>query len=147
MRITLARSGQKYGPFTVDQVNSMLIAGKAAATDLAWVEGTPDWVALATVPGIVAVPPPVGDAPPPRELDPDASDRLILPAFLLAFFVGVFGAHRFYVGKTGSAIAMLVLTLTFVGVIVSAIWATIDWIIIVCGEFRDVNEKRLRRWT
>ena len=46
MRITLARGGQKYGPFTVDQVNSMLIAGKAAPTDLAWVEGTPDWVAL-----------------------------------------------------------------------------------------------------
>ena len=32
-----------------------------------------------------------------------ASDKAILPAFLLAFFFGVFGAHRFYVGKTGTA--------------------------------------------
>jgi len=31
----------------------------------------------------------------------DASDKIILPAFLLAFFFGPFGAHRFYVGKLG----------------------------------------------
>ena len=35
------------------------------------------------------------------------SDKIILPAFLLAFFFGVFGAHRFYVGKTGTAILQL----------------------------------------
>ncbi len=146
MRITLARGGQKYGPFTVDQVNSMLIAGKAAASDLAWVEGTPDWVALGSVPGIVTMPPPVDDAP-GHELDPDTSDRLILPAFLLAFFLGVLGVHRFYVGKTGSAIAMLVVSLTIFGLIVTGIWATIDWIIIVCGEFTDAYGKKLRHWT
>src|SRR5215469_4356792 len=32
----------------------------------------------------------------------DASDKIILPAFLLAFFFGPFGAHRFYVGKIGT---------------------------------------------
>ena len=152
MRITLARDGQKYGPYSLDQVNTMLLSGKAAGSDLAWIEGAPDWITLRSVPGIVAVPPPVDrrahdDAPPPRELDPDESDRRILPAFLLAFFLGVFGAHRFYTGKTGSAITMLVLTLTLVGAIVSGIWATIDWIIIVCGEFRDAEGKKLRRWT
>jgi TM2 domain-containing membrane protein YozV len=146
MRITLARGGQQYGPFTLDQVNSLLIAGKAAANDLAWVEGTPDWVALGTVPGIVAVPPPL-DGAPTHDFAADTSELRIMPAFLLAFFLGVFGAHRFYVGKNGSAVAMLILTLTLVGVLVTAIWATIDWILIVCGEFRDVNGMRLRRWT
>ena len=29
--------------------------------------------------------------------------------YLLWFFLGGFGAHRFYLGRTGSAIAMLVL--------------------------------------
>ena len=33
---------------------------------------------------------------------PGDSDKLILPAFLLAFFIGPFGIHRFYVAKTGS---------------------------------------------
>jgi hypothetical protein len=42
---------------------------------------------------------------------------------------------------------MLILTLTVVGVIVSGIWATIDWIMIVCSAFRDAEEKPLRLWT
>jgi len=33
------------------------------------------------------------------------TDKKILPAFLLCGFLGMFGAHRFYVGKTGTAIA------------------------------------------
>ena len=32
-------------------------------------------------------------------------------AYLLWFFLGEFGAHRFYLGKTGSAIAMLLIFL------------------------------------
>ena len=77
----------------------------------------------------------------------DESDRLVLPAFLLAFFLGVFGVHRFYVGKTGSGLFMLVLTITVVGAIVTSIWATVDWIIIACGGFRDDQGRLLRRWT
>ncbi len=33
------------------------------------------------------------------------TDKKILPAFLLCFFLGMFGAHRFYVGKIGTGIA------------------------------------------
>ena len=43
------------------------------------------------------------------------SGKSKLAAFLFAFFLGVFGIHRFYVGKTGSAVAMLILTLTVFG--------------------------------
>jgi TM2 domain-containing membrane protein YozV len=146
MRIMLARDGQKYGPFTIDQVNTMLAAGKAAPDDLAWVENTPEWVALATVPGVLRTPPSVGEAGLPA-MATDISDRQILPAFLLAFFLGPFGVHRFYVGKTGSGIAMLVLTLTLVGAIVTGIWALVDWIVIVCGGFTDGEGRQIRRWT
>jgi TM2 domain-containing membrane protein YozV len=57
-------------------------------------------------------------------------------AFALWFFVGSFGGHRFYMGKTGSAVAMLVITLlciplTFAviglfGLAAIAVWALVD---------------------
>jgi TM2 domain-containing membrane protein YozV len=59
----------------------------------------------------------------------------------------VFGAHRFYVGKTGSGVAMLLLTLTGVGVLVTGVWHVVDWILIVCGAFRDAEGRRLMVWT
>ena len=146
MRIMLARDGQKYGPFTLDQVNTMLAAGKASSDDLAWVENTPEWVALATVPGVLRTPPPVGSAE-SSPIGEDISDRQVLVAFLLAFFLGLFGVHRFYVGKVGSGIAMVILTVTVVGALVTAIWHVIDWIMILCGEFTDAEGRKLRRWS
>ena len=52
-------------------------------------------------------------------------------ALLLAFFVGIFGIHNFYLGYTTKGIIQLVLTLTFIGLIVSGIWAFIDFIMLL----------------
>jgi hypothetical protein len=76
-----------------------------------------------------------------------SSDRKILPAFLFAFFLGVLGVHRFYVGKTGTGIVMVVVSLTVVGLIVTAIWSLIDWILIVSGNFRDKEGRVLTEWS
>ena len=70
------------------------------------------------------------------------SDKQLLITLLLAIFVGAFGIHRFYVGKIGSGIAMLLLTLSFIGLLVTGIWALIDIIIIATGNFKD-KEGRL----
>ena len=56
------------------------------------------------------------------------ADRNKIVAALLAFFLGVFGVHRFYLGRIGSAVVMLILTLTLIGVFVSAVWAFVDFI-------------------
>ena len=76
----------------------------------------------------------------------DTSPKSRLAAFLLAFFLGGFGLHRFYVGKNKSGALMLILTITFIGAIVTVIWATIDWIIIAFGGFEDQDGKKLRTW-
>jgi TM2 domain-containing membrane protein YozV len=70
-----------------------------------------------------------------------ATDKRILPALLLCFFFGVFGVHRFYVGKVGTGILQLV---TFGGL---GIWAFIDFILIVVGAFTDKAGNKLNQWT
>ena len=69
------------------------------------------------------------------------SEKRILPAFLLCFFLGCFGAHRFYVGKIGTGI-LQILTLGGLG-----IWALIDWIMIIVGAFTDKEGNKLTQWT
>ena len=59
---------------------------------------------------------------------------------LLAWFLGIFGVHRFYVGKVGTGILMLV-TLGFFG-----IWTLIDFIVILVGSFKDKENRVLSNW-
>ncbi len=75
------------------------------------------------------------------ESSEDVSDSKVLPAFLMCFFLGCFGVHRFYVGKIGTGVAQL-LTLGGLG-----IWALIDWIMIIAGAFKDKEGRPLKNWT
>lgn len=59
------------------------------------------------------------------------SDKNFLATLLLCIFLGTLGVHRFYVGKIGTGILMLI-TLGGFG-----IWWLIDLILIACGAFRD----------
>ncbi|MEH6951166.1 TM2 domain-containing protein [Nitrobacter sp. NHB1] len=69
-----------------------------------------------------------------------------LVAFLLAFFLGMFGAHRFYAGKNGTAAAQLILTCTLFGMLISSPWVFIDWIVILCGNFKDDEGRKITHW-
>lgn len=72
---------------------------------------------------------------------PGISDKKRMPVFMLALFLGVFGVHRFYVGKTTSAVFQL-LTLGGLG-----IWALADMIIIAFGGFTDAEGRTITEWT
>ena len=64
-----------------------------------------------------------------------------LVALVLCYIVGVVGGHRFYVGKTTSAIFQI-LTLGGLGV-----WTLIDMILILFGEFTNDKGEFLVEWT
>ncbi|MEI6437952.1 MAG: TM2 domain-containing protein [Candidatus Omnitrophota bacterium] len=68
------------------------------------------------------------------------SSKSRLACLLLCFFLGLLGAHRFYVGKKGTAVLML-LTIGGLGV-----WYVVDLIFIVCGIFRDGQGRRVMEW-
>ena len=44
-------------------------------------------------------------------------------AYILLLLLGLIGIHRFYLNRTGSAIAMLILTITGIGLIITFPWA------------------------
>ncbi|MGH4119106.1 NINE protein [Clostridium sp.] len=69
----------------------------------------------------------------------NVSEKNWLVALLLCIFLGPLGAHRFYVGKTGTGILMF---LTGGG---CGIWFIIDIISIVTNSFTDINGLHLNR--
>ena len=69
----------------------------------------------------------------------DKSPKNNVTAFLLCFFLGFLGVHRFYVGKIGTGILQIV-TLGGLG-----IWSFIDLILIICSKFKD-KEGRTLSW-
>lgn len=70
----------------------------------------------------------------------DISPKSRLAVALFAWFLGTFGAHRFYLGKIGTAILMIV-TLGGLGV-----WALVDFIMAVAGVMKDKEGKVIKNW-
>lgn len=60
-------------------------------------------------------------------------EKSVVVYVLLAFFLGLWGAHKFYAGRNGEGIAMLLMGtigwLLILPVIVVAIWALVDLIV------------------
>lgn len=84
----------------------------------------------------------------------DANKKSLLVAYLLWWFLGFVGAHRFYLGRTGSAVLMLLLSavswvLTFVlvgflGLALIGLWWLIDALLIP-GMVRSDNLRLIGR--
>jgi TM2 domain-containing membrane protein YozV len=84
------------------------------------------------------------------------SPKSRLAVTLLAWFLGIFGAHRFYLGKTGTAVVMLILGIIgcatswiivgyfFLGAV--GIWALIDFIYAVAGKMKDKEGRLITKW-
>ena len=70
----------------------------------------------------------------------NVSDKSRAVSLALCIPLGVFGAHRFYVGKIGTGLLMLC-TLGGVG-----LWYLYDLITIASGEFRDGEGRKVALW-
>ena len=66
-------------------------------------------------------------------MDDQKSEKSFVAALILCLLLGGLGVHRFYVGKVGTGILML-LTLGGLG-----IWALIDLIYIATQSFKDAK--------
>lgn len=80
------------------------------------------------------------------------SSKSRLTALLLCFFLGLLGIHRFYVEKTKSGIAFILIALisiflAFIPLIITIVWCFIDFIMILCGTFTDNEGFALKEWT
>ena len=72
----------------------------------------------------------------------DGSDKSRAIALALGAFpaLGIFGAHRYYVGKIGTGILQ---TVTIGGL---GLWWLYDMILLAFGSFRDAEGRRVKYW-
>ena len=68
----------------------------------------------------------------------EANKKTALVAYILWFFLGLFGGHNFYLKRTGVAVAQLILTLTIVGMLITVVWVLVDAFLIP-GWVRNQN--------
>jgi len=84
--------------------------------------------------------------------------RLATVLLALPLPLGIFGVHRFYIGKTRTAIVMLILSILYLvtvrpwGMImviplaIAGLWAFIDFIFAVSGIMKDKEGKLIKDW-
>jgi TM2 domain-containing membrane protein YozV len=85
-----------------------------------------------------------------RAMRYDADKKSALIAYLLWFFLGLFGVHRFYLGRVGTGLGMLVLhgiswvlafiLIGYLGFAVLGLWWLIDALLIP-GMTRSHNNR------
>lgn len=62
---------------------------------------------------------------------------------LLCWCAGIFGVHRFMVGRVRTGALMLILSLSVAGLVITGIWAIVDFILILAGKFTDKNGNQI----
>lgn len=61
MQVHIDRNGERFGPYSLEEVNAYLANGTLLPTDLAWHDGMADWVPISQITGVTIA----GGSPPP----------------------------------------------------------------------------------
>jgi len=86
-----------------------------------------------------------------------SKSRLVTALLAFPLLLGAFGAHRFYIGRTITAIVMLTLsilylllirtwTMMWIPLAVAGIWAFIDFVLIIFGIMKDRDGNSIKTW-
>jgi TM2 domain-containing membrane protein YozV len=118
--------GNKYGPYSDEQMKEMAGAGQVVPTDMVWKEGMAEWSPATTIPGLFPDrPPSPPPAPPPDSYRADSGPQrspghggFIPPANspnkvacgVLGILLGAFGVHKFMLGITNAGIIMVLVS-------------------------------------
>ncbi len=73
------------------------------------------------------------------------SDRNVYIAAILAFLLGAFGIHDFYLGYTSRGVIKIVLTLLVATSFISGIWSIVDLVLILTGKMGDSKGLPLKK--
>jgi len=119
MSFFIQRMGQEEGPYTLQDLRSMVSSGQVTSTTMIK-EDAGSWFPATEVPGLF-------------------SSKDWLTVLLLSFFLGGLGVDRFYLGQTGLGVAKL---LTAGG---CGVWAVIDLILIALNRVPDSEGLPLRK--
>jgi TM2 domain-containing membrane protein YozV len=87
----------------------------------------------------------------------EISPKSRIAAALLAWFLGTLGIHRFYIGKVGTGIAILVLSIVgwattwllgfgYILLTIAGLWVFIDFILIILGAMKDSQNRPIKTW-
>ena len=74
MQVHIDRGGERFGPYSVEQINAHLADGSILPSDLGWTDGMAAWVPVTQVPGVTTAD---AAAPPPPPAVPDASPTAV----------------------------------------------------------------------
>jgi hypothetical protein len=143
MNFFIGKNGQQLGPFSQDQVRSMIDGGMLSANDLAWHEGRADWAPLGQILGFTTASPyapPLANPStgcPPTHQPAKASTGLIISGYVCAvisvlFLPVIFGPAGIVIGikvlrrnETGHGVAIIALSavLCLIGSLIGAMMA------------------------
>lgn len=136
MYAVIGADGVVYGPVPVGELLAWAAQGRVTADTLLI-----DWQGRRLPAGSLpelqrAFMPAVAYGPPPKKKS---------TVYWLIFFLGPYGGHRFYLGHTGTGVAMLVLGLAtfWMCSLPTLIWCIVDASMVASGQLREASGRAL----